>query len=165
MQVKLKEPISVPEELLLCLDKWYGNYTDPVCLYYIIQTDYGLVVGVFGDGDMATFEWFIWGERDILRTSNSGYGSPYVALRDGVLEVEKGLREETGMPLNPFETETGVAAVDADSRLRMVRDFTADQCQAALRLRPVVQKTVESAIHRRLRRLRRPCISARSSPE
>ncbi|MGB3749411.1 MAG: hypothetical protein WA961_14525 [Rhodanobacter sp.] len=40
----------------------------------------------------------------------------------------------------------------ADDRLRAVRDFDAARCHAALRL-PNLQKTVRTAIERRLRKL------------
>lgn len=46
-----------------------------------------------------------------------------------------------------------VGAVSADDRLRMVRRFSLEQCQAALKL-PDLQKTVEAAVHRRMRSLR-----------
>lgn len=42
--------------------------------------------------------------------------------------------------------------IDAVSRCRVVADFTAEQCHAALKL-PDLQKTVRTAIERRLRKL------------
>lgn len=47
-----------------------------------------------------------------------------------------------------------VGATDATSRKNMVRDFTADQCRAALKVSGL-QTTVLSAVERRLRQLQR----------
>lgn len=59
--------------------------------------------------------------------------------------------------MNPFMTGEYnghlVGAISADDRLSMVRRFSMEQCQAALKL-PDLQKTVEAAIHRRMRTLR-----------
>jgi hypothetical protein len=56
---------------------------------------------------------------------------------------------------NPFVSErygAGVQAYDAMSRIYMVQSFTREQCRAGLRVSGL-QKTVKSAIERRLRAL------------
>jgi hypothetical protein len=58
---------------------------------------------------------------------------------------------------NPFITGThagigDVQACDTESRIDMVRNFSAEQCRAALKLR-YLQKTVRVALDRRLRAL------------
>lgn len=61
--------------------------------------------------------------------------------------------------MNPFETgqvtPRGIRLQysSADERIARVREFTADQCRAALAL-PDLQKTVRAAIERRLKKLR-----------
>lgn len=57
-----------------------------------------------------------------------------------------------GMRANPFSAGDG-DYIDADSRIEKVRDFTEEECLAALKL--AIQKTVRDAIERRLRKLRR----------
>ena len=57
---------------------------------------------------------------------------------------------------NPFAGKypgmPNVQAVDAESRKRMVANFSVDECRRALHLRGL-QKTVASAVERRLKRL------------
>ena len=56
--------------------------------------------------------------------------------------------------MNPFASSVhpGSQWVDADSRLECVKEFSAEQCRAALKL-PDLQKSVRLAIERRLRKL------------
>lgn len=60
-----------------------------------------------------------------------------------------------GKPGNPFMTRPGdnVQAIDADSRLRMVKTFNGDQLRAALDV-PGLQMTVKAAIDRRLKKIK-----------
>lgn len=56
---------------------------------------------------------------------------------------------------NPFASMDGHAmAIDAATRLDMVRDFNLEECRAALHVRGL-QKTVEKKIQARIRRLER----------
>ena len=62
--------------------------------------------------------------------------------------------------MNPFETGrvyNGHRMQDCgvEDRIARVREFTADQCRAALAL-PGLQKTVRTAVERRLRALAKP---------
>jgi hypothetical protein len=63
----------------------------------------------------------------------------------------------TGKP-NPFAGSVPghpeLQAVDTESRIRMVQNFTIDQCNQALHL-PRLQKTVATAILRRVRALKK----------
>ena len=67
-------------------------------------------------------------------------------------------RAEAIAKVNPFFSGTYNGHVcftqDAAERVQKVREFTAQQCQAALEL-PGLQKSVTTAIHRRLARLER----------
>lgn len=60
--------------------------------------------------------------------------------------------------MNPFLTNIRnlkgerCAALDAGERLRMVHEFDAAQCRAALKIEEL-QKTVRAAVERRLRKL------------
>lgn len=53
---------------------------------------------------------------------------------------------------NPFVNEKGIGAVDAESRISMIKDFTEKQLVSALCV-PNIQKTVTRKILRRLRKL------------
>ncbi len=55
---------------------------------------------------------------------------------------------------NPFIRPNGRGSVDTQSRLYDMRRFTLDQCWAALGV-PGLQKTVEQAVRRRIRKLER----------
>lgn len=66
------------------------RYTRPRFVYYIV----GLWgpnnwCGVFGDGDNASYEWFLWTDGKRLETSDCGYGSPHSALRDVLNKAEE----------------------------------------------------------------------------
>jgi hypothetical protein len=54
--------------------------------------------------------------------------------------------------VNPFRAGDG-DYIDAESRIEKVKDFSEEECRAALKL--AIQKTVRQAIERRLRKLRR----------
>lgn len=57
------------------------------------------------------------------------------------------------MKPDPFKTQYGVV-VDAADRIRKVKGFTYEQCQAALEQARTYQKTVLDAIERRMRQTR-----------
>lgn len=54
---------------------------------------------------------------------------------------------------NPFAHADGTQAVDAESRIRIVRDFSIEQCNQALHVAGL-QKTVALAIVRRVRKIK-----------
>lgn len=54
---------------------------------------------------------------------------------------------------DPFKTSYGVT-IDAEDRIRKVKEFTLDQCEAALEQKRSYQKTVLQAIERRQKKLR-----------
>lgn len=56
------------------------------------------------------------------------------------------------MRRNPFLTANDAEYVDAQSRIEMVKTFSANECRASLELSDL-QKTVRLAVERRLRRL------------
>lgn len=84
MKIRL-HPLTIPEELLAALQRLRLEYTFPHFLYYCvllgIEGGANSYCGVFGDGDNASYEWFIW-RRGKLQTSDKGYGDTTVALRD-----------------------------------------------------------------------------------
>jgi len=88
--VQVKE-LTVPDGLLVALEKRRCKYTALNFLYQGIWTDIDTFIGVFGDGPNASYEWFLW-KDGVLETSDCGYGSEYAALRDAVLETQKGAR-------------------------------------------------------------------------
>lgn len=71
------------------------------------------------------------------------------------------MQSDMQIPENPFKTGKwkgyDMEAVDAQSRLDMVKDFTVEQCREALWLEGhghlALQKTVIEALHRRVRKL------------
>lgn len=82
---------KAPEDLLAALTRCQSklDYTDVNYLYDYIWVGDERFCGVFGDGPNGAYEWFVW--RDDckrLATSNKGYGSHAVALRDVLLREE-----------------------------------------------------------------------------
>jgi hypothetical protein len=63
--------------------------------------------------------------------------------------------------LNPFSSGGDGEYVDAASRLHAVKEFSAEDCRAALKL-PDLQKTVRLAVERRLRKLEGVAASQRT---
>lgn len=61
------------------------RHTDPVKLYFSIPVDTGFV-DVVGDGANGSYEFVIRREDgSIENLSDVGYGSPEIALRDGLI--------------------------------------------------------------------------------
>jgi hypothetical protein len=89
MKIQIHTP-TPPAELLAALERASLQYTNPVCLYHYLWL--GMYqrsqsyCGVFGDGDNAAYEWFIW-RNGQLETSNDAYGMTEVALRDVLNKV------------------------------------------------------------------------------
>jgi hypothetical protein len=79
-----------PNALLRELALKNYRFTSPEFLYYSIWVYDETFCGVFGDGPNGAYEWFIWKEKVgiSLETSDCGYGSMTVALRDVLLKVE-----------------------------------------------------------------------------
>ena len=78
---------TAPNELMRSLGDVKLSYTEAISLYHCVALGMGdSYCGVFGDGDNAAYEWFIW-RGGSLRTSNVAYGSPEVALRDVLIEA------------------------------------------------------------------------------
>lgn len=79
----------VPEGLTAKLATRPYRYTSPETLFYCVWLWGETRCGVFGDGDNATYEWFLWrGQEGRLETSDCGYGSVSVALRDVLVKAE-----------------------------------------------------------------------------
>jgi hypothetical protein len=86
MQIRTQTE-NPPPELLKALETTSLHYSDPVCLYhYIYAGSEDAHCGVFGDGDNAAYEWFLW-RNGTLETSDAAYGIPEVALRDVLNKV------------------------------------------------------------------------------
>lgn len=80
---------GVPDELGRAL--WLrrvGKYTRIVAVFNAVALWDGAIVGAVGDGGNASYEWFVWREGQLL-TSDAGYGSPDVALRDVLVREVK----------------------------------------------------------------------------
>jgi hypothetical protein len=79
-RIENKTQCELPEELAVALGKWCA---DAMTVYYLIWLDLNTAVGVYGDGAMGCYEWFVWrGVNVALSTSELGYGNPAGALRD-----------------------------------------------------------------------------------
>lgn len=100
--IKNKIVTEAPPGLLLALERWrgIGSTRRAASLYHAVCIEppcsgehdapcsehEGLWVGVFGEGDWATYEYFVW-RGDQLETSHAGYGAPEWALRDALIKV------------------------------------------------------------------------------
>jgi hypothetical protein len=71
-----------PAALLNALERKNANlrYTDAKAVYFCLGLWGEACCGVFGDGDNAAYEWFVWQDGK-LETSDCAYGSSSVALR------------------------------------------------------------------------------------
>ena len=78
-----------PAALLNALERRNAglHYTDAAALYHCLSWWADACCGVFGDGDNAAYEWFVWQDGK-LETSDCAYGSSTVALRDALIQVE-----------------------------------------------------------------------------
>jgi hypothetical protein len=78
-----------PAALLNALERRNANlrYTDAKAVYFCLGLWGEACCGVFGDGDNAAYEWFVWQDGK-LETSDCAYGSSTVALRDALIQVE-----------------------------------------------------------------------------
>src|ERR1043166_1506252 len=83
-------PVAVlPRQLLM-------TYTDPTDLrvLYNIEVDFATQVLVVGNPWNGAYEWVIYWS-DTLWHSDSGYGDPAAALRDGLIAYSRETRTET----------------------------------------------------------------------
>ena len=79
-----------PTDLLKELERAHYRlqYSRIPHLYFLVW-DSAVGVGVIGDGDNGSYEWFIWNDATKrLATSNCGYGSTWAALLDGIKEQD-----------------------------------------------------------------------------
>jgi len=74
---------NVPQEVLDALNRANPRlqYTAAKFVYQAIWLWGSEFCGVFGDGNNGSYEWFIWRNQK-LETSDCGYGSIHIALRD-----------------------------------------------------------------------------------
>jgi len=72
---------TLPDTALTHLAAHLFDYTDVRAIFYCIAIDRDCYVGVAGDGDNGSYEWFIWTDGR-LEASNCGYGMTEIALRD-----------------------------------------------------------------------------------
>ena len=84
----------LPDGLLGKLETKNLRYTSPRFLYHCVWLWSETYCGVFGDGPNGSYEWFIWEKKTgfagylNLETSDCGYGSVSIALRDVLLRME-----------------------------------------------------------------------------
>lgn len=74
---------QIPAELLSKLQGRSGKYTDFKTIFYALELDGGIWVGVIGDGDNGMYERFRY-SVGTLTVSSAGYGDPCIALRDAI---------------------------------------------------------------------------------
>lgn len=79
--IRNKLRTEVPNAVLGAICKHQCKYTDILDIFYCIQIDHAYWVGVIGDGDMGSYEWFDLKGADLV-TSEMGYGNTLSALRD-----------------------------------------------------------------------------------
>jgi hypothetical protein len=79
---------TVPPLLLEALSQTRLNYSYPAHVFHVVWTYSDRLVGVFGDGDNGSYEWFVWDGKNVTH-SDCGYGSTSVALRDVLNQEEK----------------------------------------------------------------------------
>lgn len=77
---------KVPKEAIARLAKRKGAYTDMVSVFHCVMLDLEHWIGVAGDGDNGSYEYWIL-KHGQLSTSDCGYGDSAIALRD-VLQKE-----------------------------------------------------------------------------
>ncbi|HZU34049.1 MAG TPA: hypothetical protein VFB79_23255 [Candidatus Angelobacter sp.] len=83
IEMRLAKTTPPPVELLATLAKNDSklNYSSTRHLFYCIAFGMQDFYGVFGDGDNAGYEWFVWyGKEGRLETSNVGCGDTNIAL-------------------------------------------------------------------------------------
>jgi hypothetical protein len=84
IKIRVEKP---PAQLLSALERVRSRYTNSVAIYHYFALGLeGADCGVFGDGDNAAYEWFVW-RNSVLETSDVAYGSPEIALRDVLMRV------------------------------------------------------------------------------
>ncbi len=79
--------VDLPDALVSELGRWKEKYSNAVAVFNFVWLQPTMAVGVFGDGEMGAYEWFVWKDGKFSETSQMGYGNPAGALRD-VLERE-----------------------------------------------------------------------------
>jgi hypothetical protein len=77
--IRLPEPISLPAELVQQLERRRGKYTVMKAILHAVWFDQDCIAGVAGDGDNASYEWFIH-TPDGFESSDCGYGDSVCAL-------------------------------------------------------------------------------------
>ena len=63
-----------------------GRYGNAVSIFHIIQSDDETIVGVAGDGDNGTYEWFVDRPTGFVM-SDVGYGDSRIALFYGLKQI------------------------------------------------------------------------------
>lgn len=84
MNTSIKNQISnvtVPLCVEQSLMHWHGEYTKIVGVFHCIKIDREAWIGVAGDGDNGSYEWFLW-RSGKLECSNDGYGNAFKPLLD-----------------------------------------------------------------------------------
>lgn len=77
---------EAPPELLAALDRAILHYSNCVGIYQLLAIGVAEFCGVFGDGENAAYEWFVWrGGR--LEHSDAAYGHVEAALRDVLVNL------------------------------------------------------------------------------
>ena len=81
--MNIKTYAAPPVSLITKLELFRGKYTLFNTVFHAMEIEDRQWVGVFGDGDNGSYEWFYCTPSRVAH-SDCGYGSPMAALRDGL---------------------------------------------------------------------------------
>ena len=77
-------PVNLPAELLQRLwTRRHGKFTDTITVFHAVCFDTDSWVGVVGDGNNGSYEWF-FSTPDQFKVSEYGYGDSVFALREAL---------------------------------------------------------------------------------
>lgn len=94
IDLKIHQP-EPPPYLLERLTRHCGRYTDMISIFHLIESDREHFVGVAGDGDNGSYEWFI-STPDKFEASDQGWGNTMDALCEVLNRVCRGDEVEVG---------------------------------------------------------------------
>ena len=78
----LKIVCDIPPEIDSALRQRRGKYTDMETVFHCLRVGDSHWLGVAGDGNNGSYEWFSMPSTLEFRTSDVGYGDTCIALRE-----------------------------------------------------------------------------------
>ncbi len=79
--IPIIKPPTVPASVLEKLRDRRGEYTDMVTVFHCLCFGQDCWMGVAGDGDNGSYEWFV-STPETFKTSDAGWGSTITCLRE-----------------------------------------------------------------------------------